>query len=81
MRVKLVDAGEFGPLYMEYVPDPPEQLPVKPKVPALDLASMFPKDTYSMYDVAAQFPDNELEITEVDGGQYYVVRDYNEEND
>lgn len=75
MKVKLVNAGEFGPLYMKYVPDTPEQLPVESKAPVLDLASIFPKDTYSMFDVAAQFPDNELEITKVDGGHIVRVKD------
>lgn len=75
MKVKLVNAGEFGPLYMEYVPDTPEQLPVESKAPVLDLASIFPKDTYSMFDIAAQFPDNELEITKVDGGHIVRVKD------
>ena len=78
MKVKLVDAGEFGPLYMEYVPDEPQQDVIieiscgnenqqSRLRPVIEVPTMF--------EIARRFPDSKLEITKVDGGHIIRVKD------
>lgn len=80
MKVKLVNAGEFGPLYMEYVPDEPEPVVVQihseneNRQSRLRPVREFP----TMADIAKRFPEHSynFKITKVDGGHIVDFTDY-----